>query len=139
MEPLLAELVAITGPDHVITDSDVTDGYTCDWTRRFRGQARCVVRPASAGEVSRVVSAVRAAGVREVPRGGSAGLVGSGVPWSPSAVLVSLRRLNRLDPVDVLASQVTAQAGVTIADLRAHAAAAGLEYGVDLAARASAT
>ena len=38
-----------------------------------------------------------------------------------------------------LAGQVTAGAGVTIAELRAHAAAAGLEYGVDLASRESAT
>jgi FAD/FMN-containing dehydrogenase len=41
--------------------------------------------------------------------------------------------------VDTLAGQVTAGAGVTIAELRAHAAAAGLEYGVSLASRESAT
>lgn len=56
-----------------------------------------------------------------------------------TCLVLSLTRLDRLDPVDTLSAQVTAGAGVTLAALRAHAAAAGLEYGVDLAARDSAT
>ena len=139
MEDLLAELAAIAGSDHVLTDPDVTDGYTTDWTRRFRGQARCVVRPGSTDEVAAVVRACARRDIPVVPQGGNTGLVGGGVPADEKSVLISLRRLRRLDPVDTLASQVTAGAGVTIAALRAHAAAAGLTYGVDLAARDSAT
>jgi FAD/FMN-containing dehydrogenase len=139
MNDLLAELGAIVGAGNVLTDPDVTGGYTTDWTRRFTGEARCVVRPADTGEVAAVVRACSAAGVPVVPQGGNTGLVGGGVPFSAAAVLVSLRRLHRLDPVDTVAAQVTAGAGVTIAELRAHAAAAGLEYGVDLASRDSAT
>jgi FAD/FMN-containing dehydrogenase len=138
MDDFLTELAAIAGADHVLTDPDVTDGYTTDWTRRFNGQARCVVRPGNTDEVAAVMRACARAGVPVVPQGGNTGLVGGGIPQS-SAVLLSLRRLVRLDPVDVLATQVTAGAGVTIAGLRAHAASAGLEYGVDLAARDSAT
>jgi FAD/FMN-containing dehydrogenase len=139
MDDLLAELTAIAGPDHVLTDPDVTDGYTTDWTRRFRGQARCVVRPASTDEVAAVMRACARRDVPVVPQGGNTGLVGGSVPGDGKSVLISLRRLRRLDPVDTLAAQVTAGAGVTIAALRAHAAAAGLTYGVDLAARDSAT
>jgi FAD/FMN-containing dehydrogenase len=138
MDDFLAELTAIAGADHVLTDPDLTDGYTTDWTRRFKGHARCVVRPGNTGEVAAVMRACARAGVPVVPQGGNTGLVGGGIP-SAGAVLLSLRRLVRLDPVDVLATQVTAGAGVTIADLRAHVASAGLEYGVDLAARDSAT
>ncbi len=47
MDALLAELTAIAGREHVLTDPDVTAGYATDWTRRFHGVARCVVRPAS--------------------------------------------------------------------------------------------
>jgi FAD/FMN-containing dehydrogenase len=54
-------------------------------------------------------------------------------------VIVSTTRLTSLDPVDQGSAQVTAGAGVTIAALAAHAAAAGLRYGVDLASRESAT
>ena len=139
MDDLLAELTAITGPDHVLTDPDVTDGYTTDWTGRFRGHARCVVRPGSTDEVAAVMRACARRDIPVVPQGGNTGLVGGSIPADGKSVLLSLRRLRRLDPVDTLAAQVTAGAGVTIAELRAHAAAAGLTYGVDLAARDSAT
>jgi FAD/FMN-containing dehydrogenase len=138
MDDLLAELSAVVGTDNVLTDPDLTAGYTTDWARRFHGQARCVVRPGSTDEVAAVVRACAAAGTPVVPQGGNTGLVGGGIP-AGAAALVSLRRLRRLDPVDTMAAQVTAGAGVTIADLRAHVASAGLEYGVDLAARESAT
>jgi FAD/FMN-containing dehydrogenase len=137
VDDFLTELSAITGAEHVLTDSDVTDGYTTDWTRRYHGQARCVVRPGSTDEVARVIRVCARSSVPVVPQGGNTGLVGGGIPHG--GVLLSLRRLSRLDQVDELAGQVTAGAGATIADLRAHVARAGLEYGVDLAARDSAT
>ena len=139
MHDLFAELTAAVGPDHVLVDPDVTDGYTTDWTRRFRGRARCVVRPGSTAEAAAVMAACAERGVPVVPQGGNTGLVAGSTPDDDKTVLVSLRRLRRLDPVDTLAAQVTAGAGVAIAELRSHAAKAGLEYGVDLASRDSAT
>ena len=139
MDALLAELTAIAGPEHVLTDPDLVTGYTTDWTRRFSGVARGVVRPADAAQVAAVLRACARHGAPVVPQGGNTGLVGGGVPVTGGAVVLSARRLRRLDPVDTLSGQVTAGAGVTIAELRAHASRAGLEYGVDLAARDSAT
>ena len=139
MDALLAELIAICGSEHVLTDPDVTAGYTTDWTRRFHGAARCVIRPGDVDQVARALLACARHGAPVVPQGGNTGLVGGGVPAGQGAVVLSARRLRRLDPVDTLSGQVTAGAGVTIAELRAHAARAGLEYGVDLAARDSAT
>src|SRR5271170_2908440 len=139
MDVLLAELTAIAGPEHVLTDPDLVAGYTTDWTRRFSGLARGVIRSGDTAEVAAVLQACARHGVPVVPQGGNTGLVGGGVPGTGGAVVLSARRLRRLDPVDILSGQVTAGAGVTIADLRAHAARAGLEYGVDLAARDSAT
>jgi len=139
MEALLAELAAIVGAEHVLADPDLVAGYTTDWTRRFRGSARCVIRPGDAREVSRALLACARHAAPVVPQGGNTGLVGGGVALDGDAVVMSTRRLRRLGPVDTLAGQVTAGAGVTIAELRAHAARAGLEYGVDLAARESAT
>jgi FAD/FMN-containing dehydrogenase len=140
---LLADLADIAGSDHVLTDPDVTGGYTTDWTRRYSGPARCVIRPASTEEVAGVITACARHGVPIVPQGGNTGLVAGGVPYrsNPAAppVLLSTRRLTRLDPVDTLSGQVTAGAGTTIAHLREHAARAGFEYGVSLASRQSAT
>src|SRR5580704_2813087 len=107
MDDLLAELTTIVGADNVLTDPDVTGGYTTDWTRRFHGQARCVVRPSDTAEVAAVVRACAAVGAPIVPQGGNTGLVGGSIPGPDSPVLLSLRRLRRLDQVDTVAAQVT--------------------------------
>ena len=73
-----------------------------------------------------------------VAQGGNTGLVGGSIPHRGEVVL-SLRRLTRMDPVDTISGQVTVGAGVTVADLQDHARRSGFEYGVDLASRDSAT
>jgi FAD/FMN-containing dehydrogenase len=136
------DLAGIVGSAHLLDSPDLLDGYTTDWTRRYHGPASCVARPGSTEEVAEVLRCCRAHGAAVIPQGGNTGLVGGSVPPAAAGrdhVLLSLRRLDQLGPVDALAGQVNAGAGVTLASLRGHAAAAGLSYGVDLAARDSAT
>ncbi len=135
---LLGALREAVGTDHVLVDADLRSSYETDWTRRFSGTSLAVVRPASTLEVSAVLRVCAASGVAVVVQGGNTGLVGAAVP-SGGEVLLSLRRLTSVGEVDAAARQVTVGAGVTLADLQAHARAAGLEFGVDLAARESAT
>jgi FAD/FMN-containing dehydrogenase len=132
-------LADIVGPSHVLTDPDLKAPYETDWTRRFTGTARCVVRPASTAEVAAVVRACAEDGVPIVVQGGNTGLVNGGIPTSGSEVLLSAVRIDDLESVDILDSQVTVGAGVTLEKLQAHARAAGLDFGVDLAARSAAT
>ncbi len=147
MNSLLRDLAGAVGEPHLLTDPAVLAGYTTDWTRRYHGTARCVVRPGSAAEVAEVVRCCARHAAALVPQGGNTGLVGGSVPAAGSyrggpdghggqdgrdggAVVLSATRLTALGPVDTLAAQVTAGAGVTIGQLRAHAARAGFEYGV---------
>ncbi len=137
-EPVwLSELRAAVGPPHVLTDPDETAGYARDWTGRYVGATPAVVRPADAGEVVAVLAVCRAHGIAVVPQGGNTGLVGGSVPLHGEVVL-SLARLAGLE-VDGPAAQVVAGAGVTIAAVQQAAARAGWQYGVDWAARDSAT
>ena len=53
--------------------------------------------------------------------------------------MLSTSRLTTLEPVDRLAGEVVVGAGITLASLQAHVRAAGLDVGVDLGARDSAT
>ena len=122
----------------MLVDPEVTASYVTDWTRRFSGSTPAVVRPASTAEVAAVVALAREHRVALVPQGGNTGLVAGGVPLA-GEVVVSLVRLARLGQVDLLAGQVTAGAGVTLASLAAHATAAGLAFGVDIGSRESAT
>jgi FAD/FMN-containing dehydrogenase len=127
------------GQPAVLTDPGLTEGYSVDWTRRWRSPARAVVRPETTDQVEALVLAARRHGVALVPQGGNTGLVGGSVPRHGAEVVVSLRRLDGLDPVDALGGQVTVGAGVTLAALQAHSATAGLAFGVDTGARESAT
>jgi FAD/FMN-containing dehydrogenase len=132
------QLASIVGPEHVLSDASVTASYESDWTGRFTGRARCVVRPVDPDQVAAVVTACAAAGVAVCAQGGNTGLVGGSVPVDGS-VLMSLARLNVIDAVDVVSAQVTVGAGVTLASLQHAVRPLGLDYGVDFAARESCT
>jgi FAD/FMN-containing dehydrogenase len=138
--PLVGQLVNAIGAEHVLRVPDVMAAYVVDWTGRYQGNALCVVRPETVEQVSSILHACNIAGVGVVPQGGNTGLVGGSVPALDSgAVVLSLTRLNSMGPVDPVTGQVSVGAGVTLAALHAHAKAAGWSFGVDLAARDSAT
>jgi FAD/FMN-containing dehydrogenase len=126
------------GDAHVLTDGDLKAPYETDWTRRFTGEARCVVRPADTAQVAAVVRACAEAGIGITVQGGNTGLVGGATP-AGGDVLLSLSRLTGLEDVDPLEAQVTAGAGVTLEKLQQHVRPHGLDVGVDLAARSAAT
>ena len=129
-----AALADIVGAGHVVGG----DGYERDWTGRFGGPARLVVRPGDTAEVAAVLRACAEHGAPVVPQGGNTGLVGGGVPRG-GEVLLSLRRLDALGAIDPAAMQVEAGAGVTLAALQAHARRSGLDAAVDFAARDACT
>ncbi|MDP9182088.1 MAG: FAD-binding oxidoreductase [Actinomycetota bacterium] len=135
---MIGELSAVVGAEHVLTDPDLTRSYETDWTGRFAGKALAVVRPGTTDEVAQVLRLCSSAGQSVVVQGGNTGLVGGGIP-AGGEVLLSLTRLTRVGDVDAAAAQVTVGAGVTLADLQALARKNDLEFGVDLAARESAT
>jgi FAD/FMN-containing dehydrogenase len=137
-DPLLLRLAGIVGPDHLLTDPDMTSGYGSDWTGRFRGSPRFVVRPADTAEVAAVVAECGAAGIPVVPQGGNTSLVGGATPLHGEAVL-SLGRLSEIGAVDPAGQEVLAGAGATLAALQDAARPHGLRFGVDLASRDSAT
>lgn len=133
----------------MIRDPAAMTPFTRDWTGTFGGPALAVVQPADAAQVAAVVKACSDAGVAVLPQGGNTGLVGGGVPTAASGepgsgqatppVILSSRRLQELSEVDSVTGQVQVGAGVTLERLQHHAAAAGWLYGIDLAARGSAT
>jgi FAD/FMN-containing dehydrogenase len=135
---LLDALTDAVGPRHVLVDPELTGAYTTDWTGRFRGTAAAVVRPADTAEVAAVVRACGEHGAAVVAQGGNTGLVGGAVP-DEGQVVLSLQRLDHVVDVDASAGQITAAAGLTIARLQDAARGAGWAYGVDFAARDSAT
>jgi FAD/FMN-containing dehydrogenase len=135
---VVAALRDAIGATNVRTDPDLVASNVVDWTGRFRGSTPAVLRPGTVAEVAEVLRICSASGTPVVPQGGNTGLVGGSVPLH-GEVVVDLRRLDHIEPVDPRTGQVTAQAGVTLARLQTQAVEAGWLYGVDLGARDVAT
>lgn len=137
-EALIDRLAAIVGATQVTTDADVLEGRSVDHTGRYRGHASALVRPGSADEVAEVLRVCRDAGVNVTVQGGRTSLVAGTVPEHDD-VLLSTERLRDVGEVDVVERRIHVGAGATLAEVQRAAAAAGLVFGVDLAARDSAT
>ncbi|MDN4521031.1 FAD-binding oxidoreductase [Mycolicibacterium austroafricanum] len=137
-EALIDRLAAIVGATQVTTDADVLEGRSVDHTGRYRGHASALVRPGSADEVAAVLRACRDAGLNVTVQGGRTSLVAGTVPEHDD-VLLSTERLRDVGEVDVVERRIRVGAGATLAEVQRAAAAAGLVFGVDLAARDSAT
>jgi FAD/FMN-containing dehydrogenase len=131
-------LAEVVGAQHVLTDPELKSAYERDYTGRYTGESRLVVRPADTAEVAGVMAACHRCGAAVVPQGGNTGLVGASVPRNRE-VVISLKRLNEIGEVDPAVGQVTAAAGTTLAALQRAARAAGLDAGLDFAARDSCT
>jgi len=133
-------LSSVVGADHVMTDLAVISGYLTDWTGRYTGEAMCVVRPGSTAQVREVLRTCREEGIAVVPQGGNTGLVGGSIPQDTGkCVVLSMTRMDSVIESDFELGKVTVEAGVTLAQLQMHLKNSGWEFGVDLAARDSAT
>ncbi|MGH8854847.1 MAG: FAD-binding oxidoreductase [Telluria sp.] len=139
-DTLPARLRSIVGDAHLVTDAPEMAPYLTDWRGRFTGRALAVVLPADTDEVARVVEACAAARVPIVPQGGRTGLVLGSVPdASGSAVVLSLRRLNRIRAVDAANRTMTVEAGCILYDIQQAALEAGMLFPLSLAAEGSCT
>jgi FAD/FMN-containing dehydrogenase len=135
---LTGRLASIVGDAHVSTDPDVLAGRSVDHTGRYRGHAAALVRPATAEQVAKTLRACRDAGAYVTIQGGRTSLVAGTVPEHDD-VLLSTERLTAIADLDTADRRVRAGAGATAAAVQQAAARAGLLFGVDLAARDSAS
>lgn len=135
---MLRSLAELVGSNHVLTDPDVLAGRSVDHTGRYRGRASALVRPGSAEQVAEVLRVCRDAGAHVTVQGGRTSLVAGTVPEHDD-VLLSTERLHALDGVDTVERRVRVGAGASLAAVQRAAGAAGLLFGVDLAARDTAT
>jgi FAD/FMN-containing dehydrogenase len=135
---LIAALTGIVGTAQVLTDPADIAPFVTDWRGRYRGAARCVVRPGNAEEVAAVVKACVAAGVPIVPQGGNTSLCGAATPDAAGqAVVLSLGRLNRVLAIDPGNNTITVEAGCTLAAVQEAAHAADRLFPLALASEGS--
>lgn len=119
-------LVAVVGAGHVHNDAGPDHG------------AELLVLPASTAEVAAVIAIARAHGASIVAQGGHTGLVG-GCQSHPGQIVLSLTRMALVEAIYPDERVAVVQAGVALEALQSAAIAYGLEPGIDLAARGTAT
>ncbi|HEX7348091.1 MAG TPA: FAD-binding oxidoreductase [Rhodanobacteraceae bacterium] len=135
----LEALRAAVGAAQVLTGSD-TDAYSTDWRERYRGTALAVVRPGSTDEVAAVVRLCAARGLPVIPQGGNTSLCGGATPDdSGRAVIVSLRRMNRVRAIDTANDTIDVEAGCVLQQVQQAAREAGRLFPLSLAAEGSCT
>src|ERR1700744_4068273 len=135
---VLHQVSSLVGEKYVSTDPDVLAGRSVDHTGRYRGHASALVRPGSADEGAEVLRLCRDAGAHVTIQGGRTSLVAGTVPEHDD-VLLSTERLCEIGDVDVVERRMQVGSGATLAAVQHAAVAAGLVFGVDLAARDTAT
>ncbi len=137
---LVARLHDLLGPQGCVTDDDLITPWLTDWRGRYSGTSIALLAPATTEEVSAIVRLAAEARVALVPQGGNTGTVaGATPPADGSALLLSMRRMNRIRSASATDNAVIAEAGVILSDLHAAAAAIGRRFPLSLAAKGSAT
>jgi len=135
---LIDKLAALVGRDNVLASAEAMDAYLNDWRGRYRGAARCVVRPASTTELAGVVRICADAGLSMVPQGGNTSLCGAATPDADGqSVVINLARLNRIRAIDPANNTITVEAGCVLATLQEAATEAGRLFPLSLAAEGS--
>ena len=128
------------GDKAVVTDPEALAPWLTDWRGRFQGAAPAMLEPRTTKEVAEMVGLAGHHGVPLVPQGGNTSMVGGATPPEDgSALILSLRRMNRLRSLDAEANLAVVEAGMILAEFHGRAAQAGRRFPLTLGARGSCT
>ena len=137
MSDILAKITEIVGESGVLTGEAVRERVAV-WGTNQPMEAKAIVRPSMADEVSAVLKLCHAEGQAVVPQGGMTGLVRGGMP-NQQEIALSMERMNKIIEIDYDTATMTVETGVTLQTAQEAADAHGLMLPLDLGARGSAT
>ena len=137
---LIAAVRSRLGQKAAVTDAAAIEPWLTDWRGRFHGDAPAMLEPRSTEDAAEMVRLAAEHRVPLVPQGGNTSMVGGATPPEDgSALILSLRRMNRLRSIDPDGNLAVAEAGMILADFHARAAEAGRRFPLTLGARGSCT
>ncbi|WP_313809353.1 FAD-binding oxidoreductase [Sphingobium sp.] len=139
-QDVITRFTALLGPKGVLTDAEDIAPWISDWRGRYHGKAVAILQPDSTGQVAAAVKLAAELGVPLVPQGGNTSMVGGATPPADgSALILSLRRMNRIRSLSPQDNLALCEAGVILANLHEAAAETGRRFPLSLGARGSAT
>lgn len=128
---IIEDLQNIIGKDWVITNREQMIDYMSDAIFDAvvpkPAENIILVKPANAQEISEIVKLANKEITPIIVRGGGTGLAGGAIP-NIDCILLSVERLDKIEEVDKPNLMITAQAGVTYAELAEAAEAVGMFF-----------
>ncbi|WFD00378.1 (R)-2-hydroxyglutarate--pyruvate transhydrogenase [Malassezia yamatoensis] len=103
---------------------------------KYAGKSKCVVRPKSTEEVSRIMQLCNTHGIAVVPQGGNTGLVGGSVPVHDELVM-NLGGMSQVRSFDPVSGTLVCDAGCILEVLDDYVAKQGYMMPLDLGAKGS--
>jgi FAD/FMN-containing dehydrogenase len=132
----LTEIRERFASDFMTCESDDLHTYGRDWTRVYDPAPSAVVFPRTTEDVAAFLQLCSKHLVSVVPSGGRTGLSGGAVAANGEVVL-SLARMNKIFPIDLLSSTVRVQAGAITQSVHEHCQPAGLTWPIDFSSKGS--
>ncbi|HET7576662.1 MAG TPA: FAD-binding oxidoreductase [Sphingomicrobium sp.] len=137
---LISQAEQRLGPKAVVTDPREIEPWVSDWRGRVHGAARAILAPSSTEETAEIVRLAAGHRVPLVPQGGNTGMsAGATPPSDGSALLLSMRRMNRIRSIGAEARLAIAEAGVVLENLHEAAHEIGMRFPLTLGSRGSCT
>ena len=116
-----------------MTQQDV-ESFNIDWTRKYRGQSQCVLKPKTSLQVSKILEYCHLNSIAIVPQGGNTGLVGGSVPVFDEVIL-STANMNQIEDFDEFAGILTCQSGCILENLESFLNQKGYLMPLDLGSK----
>ena len=127
---IVAELGAVVGAAHVITEPEQLRVYDCDGLTGWRATPALVALPGSTAEVQGLVRICAREGIPFVARGAGTGLSGGALPIA-EGIVIALTRMSRILEIDLLSQRVVVEPGVANLDVTRAVEADGFFYAPD--------
>ena len=116
--------------------SEDLEAFNADWMKKYRGQARLVLKPESTEQVSKILKYCNDKMIAINPQGGNTGLVGGSVPVFDE-VVIALGKMNKIRSFDNVSRVFVADAGVILEEADNYLAERSHIFPLDLGAKGS--
>ena len=125
----------VISADRGVAQDDLAP-FNTDWTNKYRGQSRLVVKPRTTEDVSKILKRCNDRKLAVVPQGGNTGLVGGSVPVFDE-IVISMSGMNKIRIFDAVSGILTCDAGVILEAADGYLRDRGYIFPLDLGAKGS--
>lgn len=131
MSGCIAKLKEIVGEDNYFEDKMDAICYSYDATHLNGESPILALYPENTEQVAEIMKIAYAENLHVIPRGAASGIAGSFVPSVPGALIIDVKRMNKILEIDKENLTATVEAGVVTQDLHMEVEKLGLLYPPD--------